>query len=206
MADPGARPRGAGPVPFATATRDLLRETVIDAVDELARTRGWSATTMSDVARTAGVSRQTLYNEFGARHSLVEAYVAREIERLVAAASGAVREHADDAHTALREAFALFLQLASDEPVVKIIVADTSSQGELLQLLTGIGHALAGGRIATLISEVWPQVGPDDAQVVAETLVRLAISHALLPVTPADVVARDVSRLLAPFVDSVLGT
>ncbi|WP_375498916.1 TetR family transcriptional regulator [uncultured Jatrophihabitans sp.] len=192
-------------VPYATAARTLLRDTVIAAVDDLARARGWSATTMSDVARAAGVSRQTLYNEFGSRHALVEAYVAKEIERLVIAASEAVRQHADDAHTALREAFALFLELASDEPVVKIIVSDTSSEGELMQLLTGIGHALAGGRIAMLIREVWPQVNSADAQAVAETLVRLAISHALLPAGAPDVVARDVSRLLAPFVDSVLG-
>ena len=198
-------PRADPTVPYPTAARSLLRSTVIDAVDELARVRGWAATTMSDVAQAAGVSRQTLYNEFGSRHALVEAYVAREIERLVVAASGAVRQHADDAHTALREAFALFLQLASDEPLVKIIVADTSSEGELMQLLTGVGHALAGGRIAVLIREVWPQVAQDDAQLVAETLVRLAISHALLPVSAPDIVARDVSRLLSPFVDSVLG-
>ncbi|WP_375482832.1 TetR family transcriptional regulator [uncultured Jatrophihabitans sp.] len=202
---PGRGPVAGEPVRYATAARGLLRDTIVDSVDALARSRGWAATTMSDVARTAGVSRQTLYNEFGSRHALVEAYVAREIERLVAAASEAVRHHADDAKTALREAFALFLRLASDEPVVKIIVADTSTEGELLQLLTGVGQAVAGGRIATLIQEVWPQVGPADAQVVAETLVRLAISHALLPVADPDVVAGDVSRLLAPFVDSVLG-
>lgn len=199
-----SEPRGAAPVPYATAARTLLHDTVVDAVDTLARTRGWAATTMADVARTAGVSRQTLYNEFGSRSELVEAYISREIERLVAAASVAVREHADDAHTALREAFALFLQLASDEPVVKIILADTSSQGELMQLLTGVGHSLAGGRIAVLIGEVWPQVSPADAQVIAETLVRLAISHALLPTSAPDTVARDVSRLLTPFVDAVL--
>ncbi len=196
----------AAPVPYATAARTLLRDTVLSAVDDLARARGWTATTMSDVARAAGVSRQTLYNEFGSRDALVEAYVGREIERLVSAASDAVRQHADDAHTALRAAFALFLELASDEPVVKIIVADTSSEGELMQLLTGIGHALAGGRVAALIREVWPQVGQADARVVAETLVRLAISHALLPAGAPDIVARDVSRLLAPFVDSVLGS
>lgn len=203
MADAGRTDR---PIPYATAARTLLRDTVITAVDDLARQRGWPATTMTDVARAAGVSRQTLYNEFGSRHSLVEAYVAREIERLVLAASEAVRRHADDAHTALRAAFALFLELASDEPVVQIVVADTSSQGELMQLLTGIGHTLAGGRVAALIREVWPQVSDADAQLVAETLVRLAISHALLPAGAPETVAADVSRLLAPYVDSILGS
>ena len=190
-------------VPYPAAARSLLRDTVIAAVDELVRTRGWSATTMADVARAAGVSRQTLYNEFGSRPALVEAYVAREIDQLVERATAAVRAEAGDAHRALREAFRLFLELASDEPVVQIIVADAEA-GELYQMLPALGQALARDRIAALISEVWPQVGADDAVLLAGTLVRLAISHALLPTGEPDEVAAGVGRMLAPFVDQLL--
>jgi AcrR family transcriptional regulator len=205
MAEPGqgARPPG-GRVPYPVAARSLLRDTVITAVDDLARTRGWAATTMSDVAAAAGVSRQTVYNEFGSRSALVEAYLAREIGELVAATAVAVRANADNAHNALREAFALFLKLASDEPVVQIIVSD-GTDGELMQMLTGVGQSLAGAQIATLITEVWPQVTLDDAALLAESLVRLAISHSLLPSDPPAVVAEGVSRMLAPFVDRILG-
>ena len=158
---------------------------------------------MSDVAAAAGVSRQTLYNEFGSRSSLVEAYVAREIESLMAEVTTAVRAHADDAHRALRSAFELFLKLASDEPVVQMIVADAEG-GELSRLLTGLGQALASERIAHLIPEVWPQVSTADAQLLSESLVRLAISHALVPTHAPAAIARDVSRMLAPFVDQIL--
>ena len=191
-------------LPYQTAARNLLRETIIDAVDELVRSRGWSATTMSDVAAAAGVSRQTLYNEFGSRQALVEAYVTREIEALIAQVTEAVRANADDAHRALRTAFDLFLQLASDEPVVQVIVNDAEG-GELHQLLTGLGRAVATERIAQLIPEVWPQVGAADARLLAESLARLAISHALLPSEEHAVTARGVSRMLAPFVDELLG-
>ncbi len=176
---------------------------MITAVDDLVRARGWSATTMSDVAAAAGVSRQTLYNEFGSRAALVEAYIAREIDVLVGQAADAVRANADDAHRALRLAFAMFLKLASDEPVVQIIVSN-AEEGELHRLLTGLGQTLAGERIATLIPEVWPQVGAEDARLVAETLVRLAISHALLPSEDPAAVAEGVGRMLAPFVDQLL--
>jgi AcrR family transcriptional regulator len=191
-------------LPYQTAARNLLRETIIDSVDELVRSRGWSATTMSDVAAAAGVSRQTLYNEFGSRQSLVEAYVTREIEALIAEVTDAVRANADDAHRALRTAFDLFLQLASDEPVVQVIV-NHAEGGELHQLLTGLGRAVATERIAHLIPDVWPQVGAADARLLAESLARLAISHALLPSEDHAVVARGVSRMLAPFVDELLG-
>jgi AcrR family transcriptional regulator len=193
----------AGRVPYPTAARNLLRDTVIVAVDDLVRARGWSASTMSDVAAAAGVSRQTLYNEFGSRQALVEAYVAREIENLIAEATKEVLANADDAHRALRIAFTLFLKLASDEPVVQMITSNADG-GELHQLLTGLGRALASERIAQLIPQVWPQVRADDARLLAESLVRLAISHALVPSQDPGATARDVGRMLGPFVDELL--
>jgi AcrR family transcriptional regulator len=192
-------------VPYPAAARTLLHDTVITAVDDLVRERGWSATTMSDVAAAAGVSRQTLYNEFGSRPALVEAYVAREIETLVGQVTETVRANADDAHVALRTAFALFLKLASDEPVVQIIVSH-AEDGELHRLLTGLGQTLASERVAHLIPEVWPQVSADDGRLLAESLVRLAISHALLPGDDPALIAQGVGRMFAPFVDQLLAT
>jgi AcrR family transcriptional regulator len=149
------------------------------------------------------VSRQTLYNEFGSRQALVEAYIAREIQNLVAEVTKEVVANADDAHRALRIAFTLFLKLASDEPVVQLIASDAAG-GELYRLLTGVGQALAGEQVGRLIPQVWPQVGADDARLLADSLVRLAISHALLPSQDPAATARDVGRMLAPFVDVLL--
>lgn len=194
-------------IPYQAAARTLLRDTVVGAVDDLVRSRGWAATTMADVARAAGVSRQTLYNEFGSRPALIEAYVAREIETMVGEVTLAVRGHADDAHAALREAFALFLRLASDEPVVRAIAvggADGVVGAELMRALTDVGQALAAERIAVLVPQVWPQITPDDAALLAGALVRLAISHALVPAGDPDEVAAGVGRMLSPFVDGLL--
>lgn len=193
------------PVPYATAAKSLLRDTIIEAVDELTRSRGWSATTMSDVAAAAGVSRQTVYNEFGSRSALVEAYVLREVEALVAEVEAAVRASAEDAREALQAAFGVFLKLASDEPLVRVIVAGAEG-GELVRVLTWMGRAVAVERIGALIMDVWPQVTPEDAELLAESLARLAISHALLPTADPQQIAADVTRLVGPFVDEVLGT
>ena len=146
-----------------------LRERIVDAVDELVRSRGWDATRMADVATAAGVSRQTVYNEFGNRDELVQAYVLREIEALVASVETHVRMHAADARQALAGAFGLFLELASDEPVVRIIVADAAGD-EVIRLLTATGLAVATSRVGALIVEVWPQVAPADARLLAESL------------------------------------
>jgi len=159
---------------------------------------------MSDVAAAAGVSRQTVYNEFGSRQALVEAYITREIEALVADIEEEVRGGSQDPHAALHTAFGLFLKLASDEPVVQIIVAEAEG-GELIRLLTGVGRSVATGRIATLIVEVWPQVTLSDAELLAESLVRLAISHALMPTSDPQDTAASIERLIGPFVDEILG-
>ena len=78
------RPR----VPYPEASRALLRDTVLDAMREELLAKDWSAITLSDVARTAGVSRQTIYNEFGSRQGLAQAYAMRLADRLVDACPG----------------------------------------------------------------------------------------------------------------------
>ena len=69
--------------PYPQAARQLLRETLFGAArDELER-RAWSEVTMADVASAAGVSRQTLYKEFGNRDEFAQAFVIHEGERFL---------------------------------------------------------------------------------------------------------------------------
>jgi AcrR family transcriptional regulator len=46
--------------PYPEAARELLRQTLFGAARDQLEQRGWSEITMSDIAATAGVSRQTL--------------------------------------------------------------------------------------------------------------------------------------------------
>ncbi len=43
---------------------------ILDGMRDMLVTRDWSSITLSDVARAAGISRQTIYNEFGSRQGL----------------------------------------------------------------------------------------------------------------------------------------
>lgn len=67
------------------------REALLDAALSALTDLPWSAVRMVDVASAAGVSRQTLYNEFGSKDGLARALVRREadvylhgVERLLA--------------------------------------------------------------------------------------------------------------------------
>jgi AcrR family transcriptional regulator len=201
-----AAARGRGRVPYPVAARELLRDTLLDAaLDRLGECR-WADITMADVARTAGVSRQTLYNEFGSREEFMQVLVLREADHFLTEVEGAVNEHLDDAETALSAAFDVFLKAAAQNPIVRTIVSGEGGE-ELLALFTTQGGALVGPaaeRLTAAMVAGWPQVEPADAQLLSEGIVRLAISYAALPQGPTGMTAASVARLLGPYIDRIL--
>jgi AcrR family transcriptional regulator len=193
--------------PFAVAARELLRTTLLDAAHDLLADRPWSAVTMADVAAAAGVSRQTLYNEFGSRDEFAQAYVLREGDRFLAAVEEAVDEHVDDPAAALSAAFLVFLEAAAENPLVREVVAGDAGSEGLLPLVTTHGQPLiehATGRLATILEARWQPVDAGDVRLLAESAVRLAISYAMRPAAPAAETAAAVTRLLDPFVERAL--
>ncbi|MEU1470642.1 helix-turn-helix domain-containing protein [Streptomyces sp. NPDC005761] len=60
------------------------REALLDAAHAALAARPWPAVRMVDVAAAAGVSRQTLYNEFGSKDGLARALVRRAADSYLA--------------------------------------------------------------------------------------------------------------------------
>lgn len=71
------------------------RESLLDAAYTALARRSWSAVRMVDVAAAAGVSRQTLYNEFGSKDGLARALVRREADGYLAGVDRALTGPAD---------------------------------------------------------------------------------------------------------------
>ena len=68
---------------YRGAVRQLLRDRLLDAGRDQLRDRPWARVTMAEIATAAGVSRQTLYNEFGSRDEFGRALVIREGSRFL---------------------------------------------------------------------------------------------------------------------------
>jgi AcrR family transcriptional regulator len=201
-----AVPRAADRPSHAEASRALLRESVLDAVGELLADDAWGDVRMSDVAATAGVSRQTLYNAFGGRDELAGAYLLRESERFLAGIDDAIAANADDPREALRAAAELFLSLAAAHPMIRAVAS--GRHDEWVALATTRGEPLLttmSARLADRIEQTWPEVSPGDALLLAENLVRLAISYAVLPSDTPEQTAEQLTRVLGPFVDELIG-
>jgi AcrR family transcriptional regulator len=180
--------------PSAVSTRDAL----LDAAYDAAVSGDWSRTRMADVALAAGVSRQTLYNEFGSKDALAQAMAMREIQRFIEGTERALDEaHPDDPIQAVGAAALYTLQRAADNPLLKAALTDDTSG--LLSFLTSRGEpALAAARASfeDYYSTHWPDLPREAITVAAETIVRLTISYLTVPAdVPAEVVAQRMSEL-----------
>lgn len=202
-----AGPAPSARTPYPQAARELLRETVFGvARDELQR-RNWSEITMSDIATAAGVSRQTLYKEFGNRDRLGQAFVIHEGERFLDGVEAAVLEQLDDPRAAIGSALEAFLRMAGEDPMVRILLSDDGTGG-LLPFVTTQGMPVvewATARLTAVIGEGWPKAPVRDTRLLSESLVRLAISYITAPADTPEATAAGAERLLGPFIDSAFG-
>ncbi|MGW1397354.1 TetR/AcrR family transcriptional regulator [Streptomyces sp. NPDC002405] len=71
------------------------RESLLDAAYTALTRRPWAAVRMIDVAAAAGVSRQTLYNEFGSKEGFARALVRREADGYLIGVERALTTPAD---------------------------------------------------------------------------------------------------------------
>jgi len=207
-ASAGTIPAVSTRTPYPEAARQLLRETLFGAARDQLEAKAWSEITMSHIAETAGVSRQTLYKEFGSRAEFAQAFVIHEGERFLDGVDAAVREHLDDPRAAIGAALAKFLHSAGEDPLVRILLSDDGTGG-MLPFVTTQGMPVvqwATARLTTTIAEGWPQAPPAKVKLLAETLVRLAISYITAPSEAPETTAAKAGELLGPFIDDALGS
>jgi len=193
-------------VPYSVAARELLRNTLLDAACDELQDERWRDITMADIALAAGVSRQTLYKEFGSREEFAQVLVLREAERLLDAVERAVSANGAVPVKALNAAFELFLNTAAQNPVVRAVVLEEGAE-ELLSLLTTQGQPLvqrAAERLSAVIAANWPLIRRRDAELLSDVLVRLAISYAALPNGEPSAIAASITNLLEPYVERLV--
>jgi AcrR family transcriptional regulator len=199
----GGTTRLRGRVPYAEASRVLLRDSILDGMRDLLLTRDWSAITLADVARAAGISRQTIYNEFGSRQGLAQGYAMRLADRLVDEVDHAIRHNEGDMYSAFLEGFrAFFAESASDPLVISLLTGE--AKPDLLQLITVDSAPIithCSQRLTTSFAESWVKHSDQDAGVLARAIVRLCMSYVSMPPEADHDVADDLARLMTPFAE-----
>ena len=140
------------------STRDAL----LDAAYDAAVAGNWQSARMLDVAAAAGVSRQTLYNEFGSKDALAQALAMREAQRFIDGTNRFLDEiHPDAPVDAVAAATEWTVREASNNPLLKAVLTDDTS--ELLPFLTTRGDAIIGAARSNIESywrSHWPEIDP----------------------------------------------
>ncbi|WP_236797032.1 TetR/AcrR family transcriptional regulator [Amycolatopsis sp. GM8] len=192
---------------FAERTKASLRETLLEAATGLLAEHGQAGLRMADVAAAAGVSRQTVYNEFGNKTALVEAIALRTTAEFL----DGIRtrfESAADLLAGIHRAVVYTIEHGREHQLVS--AALTTRAGEdLLPLLTTKGApvlAAASELGATHYREIEPRLDQPAAELLAETVTRLVLSHLVLPTHSATEAAGLVCAAVAPLIDHHLST
>ncbi|MFF2088801.1 TetR family transcriptional regulator [Nocardia sp. NPDC058176] len=173
---------------------------------ELLTERDWSKITLGDVAARAGVSRQTLYNEFGSRSGLSQAYALRLADELVDHVREALDANVGDARAAIRVGMSGFFLAAAADPLVRSLLAG-EMKPDLLRLITLdagplLEHATA--RLADVVQHSWVDATAAEADVFAHALVRIALSYIPNPPVPERDAPAEMSALLSPYVEAIV--
>jgi AcrR family transcriptional regulator len=187
-------------VPYAEASRVLLRDSVLDAMRDLLLIHDWSAVTLTDVARVAGISRQTIYNEFGSRQGLAQGYALRLADRLVNAVDDAIYAHVGDIYTAFLQGFRAFFAESAADPLVISLLSGVAKP-DLLQIITTDSAPIithCSDRLTSSFMHSWVRATEEDSGILARAIVRLAMSYVSMPPEADHDVAADLARLMTP--------
>lgn len=178
-------------------SRADLRDGLIAAAVELLLTHGYRHFHMTDVAVATGVSRQTVYNEFGDKEQLAQAVLLHRTAGFLNEIDSAM-QRADASRDGVRDAVLAALRHAEREPLVVALVTGGAG-GAASDLLPFLADRHAGPvlRAATdsvehHLQRLWPGA---DRGFVAAAVVRLTVSHMLLPTTTPDTAAGEVADL-----------
>jgi AcrR family transcriptional regulator len=185
---------------MAIAAEDLRTETrarIVSAAFRAVATFGLSRFTMEDVAREAGLSRQSVYRYFDSKDALLTELVYREEEAFLRGVRDAYAHH-EDLEAAIAEAVAFCLRLQREHPLLDRLLATepeillpylTTRGGGLLDRARSVMEELARGR-----SDVDPALVHRTADLAA----RVIVSYALTPSDePAEVVSSEIARILS---------
>ena len=136
----------------ATTTRDQIVEAALSLVAD----RGFTATSVDDIAAAAGVAKGSVFYNFGSKSGLFEAIITQGVGRLTVALREATTGlHGRDALEALITE--LLTQIQAHPDFAKLMVAETFRTGRSWQDSIRLVRDESMGAFATVVAQTWPE-------------------------------------------------
>lgn len=189
--------------PLRVAFRRQVRDQALQVAYDLVSERGWDQVRVGEIAEATGVSRPTLYKEFGSKQGLGEALVLRETERFLEGIATELAAHADDARAGIEAAVAFTFEEADRSPLLHAVLTSTrAGDDSLLPFLTTRSAPLleaATSALTAWFAEHSPDISHRDVEEGVDALVRLVVSHLVLPATNRSGTPERLARLAMRF-------
>jgi AcrR family transcriptional regulator len=183
--------------PFVERVRESLRTQLLDTAADLLADRGFRGLRMADVAAATGVSRQTVHNEFGTKEALVNAVAAHTVADFLQGVAQCFID-APDVEDGIAAAVRHTLTHAAENRLVNAILTGADAE-DLLPLLTTKGQPVLLPAV-DLLTQLWrprmPWLPDTEIRLLAETGMRLTVSHLLTPTGTVDEAVATITALM----------
>lgn len=172
------------------AADGTVRQRLLRAALEVAAVHGIARLSIGDVARAAGLSRQTLYKHFANKQALVAEVVADEARAMIDAVVAAA-DAQPEPRAALEAGMLAALRLTRDHPLLdRLVRTEPESLIPLLVAESSAALLLVRHAVTAVLAERFPALGEVDLRRLADMVARLLVSYAVsAPDDPPEVVA-----------------
>lgn len=128
-------------------------EAILDAASEVMAERGLAAS-IEEIARRAGVSKQTVYNQFGGRQEIMRALADRRASAVAAplTAPGAFEEPEAALHAFARSLLEVVTSPRSTE-VMRLTIQHAAEQPDLAEIIFDAGPRTSRRRLARFLAQ-----------------------------------------------------
>lgn len=185
---------------FREETKHRLRESVLDAAFERTVEVGWKQVRLADIAEQVGVSRQTIYNEFGSKETLGQELIMRETGTFLDSTLRHLAAYPGQLTLGVAAAVTFALRRAGENPLLRAILLNArGGESELLPMLTTRSEPvlrLAAEVLTDFITEQSPELDRAEVSMGAESIVRLIVSHMVLPLHSTEEIAAHVALIV----------
>ncbi|HTZ42677.1 MAG TPA: TetR family transcriptional regulator [Jatrophihabitans sp.] len=169
--------------PVNEAFRREVRERALEVARRLTVERGWQQVRFVEVADEVGVSRPTMYSEFGNKAGLGEALVLAETDTFLTGLLATLADESANLNSAAKAALRYTMLAASENPLLHGVLTNAGDR-DLLRLLTSKSGPVLPIAVTVLTDwfrEHFPQVPEPIFGELIEALVRLTLSHLTQP-------------------------
>lgn len=181
-----------------SSSRRPARARVFVALRELLLDRPWGEVTLEAVAKRAGVSRQTLYNDFGSRNGLALAYTESMVDTYLDLADEAMAADPDPA-VGIEATVRLLVEATSSDPLIQRVQTGEAHH-DLVRIVTSDSGPLLdriAGRLRDGLLRRWPDVDPERAEAGGLLMARFGLGLVTMPPPTGVDLAPGIAAVLA---------